>query len=273
MELAAVFSGRSCEVAAFDRLSVDITSGESVLRAIENYHPEVVVNAAAYNKVDLAEEEPDAAMQVNALAVRNLALACHRVGAKLVHFSTDYVFDGSSVEPYRETDTPGPLSAYAVSKFGGELYAQAYLADALILRTCGVFGPHGSHTTGGNFVETMLRLAESGRPLRVVEDFIASPTYAPALAERTAALVEAGASGVFHAGGGEPISWHAWAARIFAAFGVAANLKPTNQQEYPTRARRPQYSVLSNAKMEALRIAPMPSLDQALRDYVAKRKA
>src|SRR5262249_20976728 len=143
--------------------------------------PNVVFNAAAYNQVDIAEREPHAAFLANALGVRNLALACRQSGAKLVHFSTDYVFDGAAGRPYTEDDPNHPLSAYAVSKLAGELYAQAYLEDALIVRTSGVFGPGGLKTARGNFIELMLRLASSpsAQPIRVVEDHVASPTYAP----------------------------------------------------------------------------------------------
>jgi dTDP-4-dehydrorhamnose reductase len=231
----------------------------------------VVLNAAAYNQVDRAESEPALALAVNALAVRTLTLACRAAGAQLVHFSTDYVFDGSAAEPYRETDATGPLGAYAVSKLAGELYARAYQERALVIRTSGVFGPAGRHTNRGNFVELMLRLAADDQPIRVVEDHVASPTYAPALAERTAELVERGAAGLFHIGGGTPISWHGWAAKIFQAAGLTPRLKPTNDREYPTAARRPKFSALSNAKMEALGIAPMPSLEAAIREYLEKR--
>jgi dTDP-4-dehydrorhamnose reductase len=229
------------------------------------------LNSAAYNKVDLAESQPEAAFRVNALAVRNLALACRNARAKLVHYSTDYVFDGAAGQPYQETDTTHPVSAYGVSKLAGELYAQAYLTDALVIRTCGVFGPYGARTPHGNFVETMLRLAKGGNPIKVVEDFVASPTYAPALAARTADLVDAKASGVFHIGGGTPISFYDWAGKIFFAAGLEPPLKPTNEKEFPTPARRPKYSALSNQKMESLGIAPMPTLDEAIADYLSKR--
>ncbi len=272
VELATTFSQRSYEVASFDRASVDISDTAAVEKAIVNYDPEIVINAAAYNKVDLAETEPEAAFKVNALAVRNLALACRNADAKLVHFSTDYVFDGLAGQAYRETDETRPLGAYAVSKLAGELYARAYVDNALVIRTCGVYGPWGLHTPGGNFVETMLRLAATGNPVKVVEDFIASPTYAPALAGRTADLIQAKASGIFHVGGGAPISWYDWAAKIFAAAGLKPQLKPTNEREFRTAARRPKYSALSNSKMESLGIAPMPTLDEAIIDYLAKRK-
>jgi dTDP-4-dehydrorhamnose reductase len=271
VELAKEFAARGHRVTALTRRDLDITDASKVDEAFAAHNPEIVLNAAAYNQVDVAEKEPLAALQVNALAVRNLALACRRGGAKLVHFSTDYVFDGTAGRPYREEDEPHPVGAYAVSKLAGELYARAYLDDALVIRTCGVFGPAGLNTARGNFVELMLRLAAGGKPIRVVEDFVASPTYAPALAERTAQLLDLNAAGIVHLGGGAPISWFDWASKIFAAAGLKPPLEPTNEREFPTAARRPKYSALSNAKAEAIGVAPMPPLEEAIELYVAAR--
>lgn len=271
MELVAAFGGRGWEVAAFERADVDITDQAQVERTIAQMDPAVVVNAAAYNQVDIAEKEPLAAFQVNALAVRNLAMACRQDDARFVHFSTDYVFDGLAGRAYVEDDATHPLGAYAVSKLAGELYARAYLDRALIIRTSGVYGPGGLATPRGNFVELMLRMARQGQPIRVVEDHVASPTFAPALASRTVDLVERGAEGILHAGGGAPISWFEWAVKIFAAAGLNPPLKPTNEREFRTAARRPKYSALSNGKMESLGIAPMPSLDEAIKTYLELR--
>jgi dTDP-4-dehydrorhamnose reductase len=270
-ELRAEFSARGYQVKAFDRSNADITDAARVEQALAEFDPAMVLNAAAYNQVDVAEKEPIAAFQVNALAVRNLAMACRQTDARLVHFSTDYVFDGLASRAYREEDETHPLGAYAVSKLAGELYARAYLDEALIIRTSGVYGPAGMETARGNFVETMLRLAAKGQPIRVVEDHAASPTYAPALAARTADLVERGASGIFHLGGGAPISWFDWAAKIFSAAGLNPPLKPTTEREFRTPARRPKCSALSNAKAEALGIAPMPTFDEAIRMYLEAR--
>src|SRR5437899_4501199 len=153
VELKAEFSARGYEVAGFERAQVDITDAARVEQALAQYDPGLVLNAAAYNQVDVAEREPQAAFLVNALAVRNLSIACRQADARLVHFSTDYVFDGAADRPYREDDATHPLGAYAVSKLAGELYASAYLDRVLIIRTSGVFGPGGLDTARGNFVE------------------------------------------------------------------------------------------------------------------------
>jgi len=271
VELKAEFGARGYKVAAFERTMVDITDQQAVERVLTHCDASLVINAAAYNQVDVAEKEPQAAFLVNGLAVRNLAMACRQADARLVHFSTDYVFDGLAGRAYTEDDPPRPLGAYAVSKLAGEMYARAYLDKPLIIRTSGVYGPGGLDTARGNFVELMLRLASQGQPIRVVEDHVASPTFAPALASRTADLVEKGVHGTIHAGGGTPISWFEWAAKIFDAAGVKPAVKPTNEREFRTAARRPKYSALSNAKMESLGVEPMPRLDDAIRMYLERR--
>jgi dTDP-4-dehydrorhamnose reductase len=271
VELKTEFGKRGYAVTGLERADVDISNATQVEQCLAQCDPAIVLNAAAYNQVDIAEKEPQAAYLVNGLAVRNLAVACRQADAKLVHFSTDYVFDGLAGRAYTEQDTPHPLSAYAVSKLAGEYYASAYLDHALIIRTSGVYGPGGLDTARGNFVELMLRLAANGQPIKVVEDHVASPTFAPALASRTADLVERNAQGLFHIGGGAPISWFDWAVKIFAAAGVQPPLKPTNEREFRTAARRPKFSALSNVKMESLGIDPMPTLDQAIGLYLLAR--
>jgi dTDP-4-dehydrorhamnose reductase len=272
VELCREFERRRWVVKRFDHQSVDITNGHRVEDAVAHADPQLVINAAAYNQVDIAENEPLAAYQANALAVRNIAMACRQTDARLVHYSTDYVFDGTKGGPYVETDAPHPLGAYAVSKLAGELYAEAYLNEPLIIRTSGVFGPGGMFTPRGNFVELMLRLANSSNPIRVVQDHVASPSYAPALASRTADLVERGLGGLFHMGGGEAISWYAYAKLIFELAGLSPSLQPTDEREYRTAARRPKYSALSNMKLEAAGIAPMPPLREAVGDYLKARQ-
>jgi dTDP-4-dehydrorhamnose reductase len=271
VELMRELEGRGYEVFGSDRAQLDITDRERVEQHLAQVDPDVVFNAAAHNQVDVAERDPLAAFQVNALAVRNIALGCRQVNARLVHYSTDYVFDGTAGRPYTEEDTPHPLSAYAVSKLAGELYAQAYLDRPLILRTSGVFGPGGLHTARGNFIELMLRLAAQGKPIRVVEDHFASPTYAPWLAARSVDLYERNARGVFHVGGGEPVSWFEYARVIFQVAGLAPELRPTNEREYRTEAHRPKFSALSNAKIEKMGLPKMPPLEAVVRDYFARR--
>jgi dTDP-4-dehydrorhamnose reductase len=271
-ELARELRQRNYELRAYDRAQVDITESAAVERAIAGFEPEVVFNAAAYNQVDVAEQEPQAAFLVNALAVRNIAAACRQADARLVHFSTDYVFDGAAKRPYEEEDPTHPLGAYAVSKLAGELYARAYLERAVVIRTSGVFGIGALATARGNFVELMLRLAQAEQTIRVVEDHVASPTFAPLLAQRTLDLVEQGGAGVFHIGGGTPISWFDFACTIFELAGISPRLVATNEREYRTPARRPKYSALSNGKIEAMGLPAMPPLRDTLAQYLQLRR-
>lgn len=271
VELVDVFTRRGHTVHSFRRTDADITDPHQLEAKLASLDIDLVLNAAAYNKVDIAESEPQVAYAVNGLAVRNLAVACRQLDARLVHFSTDYVFDGAAGRPYLEEDPVRPISAYGVSKLAGEFYAQAYSDSALVLRTSGVFGPHGVHTAGGNFIESMLRLSAKGGPLRIVNDHIASPTYAPELARVTAELVERKEAGVFHAGGGQAISWFDYAAKIFKKAGLNPELKPTNEREYRTAARRPKFSALENGRLNRTSILPMPSLDEQIERYFAAR--
>ena len=271
VELVQLLKARGYTVHPFNRASVDITNYSLLEQTLGPLDPHAVINAAAYNQVDVAEQEPQAAYAANGLGVRNLAVACRQLDSLLVHFSTDYVFDGQLGRPYVEDDRTHPLGAYAVSKLAGELYAQAYLENPLIIRTSGVFGPGGLRTARGNFVELMLRLAQTGQPIRVVEDHVASPTYAPALAKVTIDLMESPHRGVLHAGGGEAISWFDFAKKIFQAAGLTPELRPTNEREYRTAARRPKYSALANARLAESGVAPMPPLDEALAAYMTER--
>src|SRR3984885_14952773 len=271
IEVVRVLQERGYSVTGFERTQVDIGDSAQVECPFAREDPAIVINAAAYNQVDIAEKEPVPAMIANGLAVRNLAMCCRQHDARFVHFSTDYVFDGTAGRAYTEEDPPHPLGAYAVSKLAGELYAQAYLDGPLIIRSSGVFGPGGLKTARGNFIELMLRLAANGQPIRVVDDHVASPTYAPLLAARSADLVDRGLTGVFHVGGGQPISWFDYASLIFRIAGVHPEVKPTSEREFRSAARRPRYSALSNAKMERCGIEPFPPLETAVRLYMDAR--
>ena len=274
VELVREFSARGSQVHSYTRRQIDLTDNAQIQRAIEQSHPDVVLNAAAYNMVDLAEQDPQGAYTVNALAVRAMAVACRQFDAKLVHFSTDYVFDGQKRSPYAESDATHPLGAYGVSKLAGEFYAQAYL-DALVIRTAVVFGPGGRATPRGNFLETMLKKAEeqktTGKPLLVVQDQTASPTAAPWLAARTADLVDLGQTGVFHGAGEQAVSFYDYARLIFRVAKLDVDLQPADERQFRTPARRPKYSVLRNERMRGLGLAPMPELEEMVASYLRGR--
>ena len=264
---------RGHNILALRREKLDIADAAAVLEIIERYQPHWAINAAAYNKVDLAETEPEAAMRINAVAVQGIAAACAETGATLLHYSTDHVFRGDKKTPYTEQDRPQPPSAYAISKLAGELFAQAYCEKQYVVRVAGVFGPAGRYTNHGNFPELILRKADEGTAIRIVKDFVATPTYGPALAARSIDLLEKKIPyGLYHLGGGEEISWHDYALKIAEAAGKEADISAVTHREYPTAAKRPRYAALSNAKIEAQGILPMPALADCLAEYMDLRK-
>ncbi len=248
--------GERCAWAG-DHEDLDVRQADAVTARVRAVQPDVVFNATAYNAVDAAECDPAAAMAVNAVAVRHLAVACLEVGALLVHVSTDYVFDGQGRRPYVEDDPTRPLSVYGVSKRAGELMAIATGGEHMIVRTSGVIGLGGSRDKGGSFVERVLARARRGEALRIVDDQVFSPTYAPDLAAALLALVERGARGVLHVTNQGECSWHALATHALAVAGVTAKVAAIRTSELPQAARRPAYSVLSNARATGLGLAPL----------------
>lgn len=264
---------RGITATGLKRVDADVTNPQQVAEVIQAHRPDLVLNATAYNLVDKAEQEPEAALQTNTLAVRNLAMACQQISARFVHISTDYVFGGEADTPYEEQDPTHPLSAYAISKLAGEHAALAYAPDSLVVRTCGVFGVAGAQSSRGNFIETMLRLARRGDPVRVIADSVATPTSASELARCTLDLEERQLSGIFHCGGGQPISWFDYAKLIFAAAGEQPVLEPVPGSEHKTAAKRPKYSALSNNKMHNAGVQQVMSLQECVSLYLRHRSA
>ena len=273
IDLARECRKRGHSVLALRRSQLDIADAARVQRRITRHRPDYVINAAAYNKVDQAESEPETAMRINGAAVRAVASACEQAGATMLHYSTDYVFSGSKKSPYTEDDLPAPQSVYGVSKLVGEMFVRSCCASHYVLRVGGVYGPPGRYTSHGNFPEWILRKCKEGAPLKIVEDHFATPTFGPALAARSLDILERRIPfGVYHLAGGEAVSWYDFARKILSAARCPVQLDPTNRHEYKTRAPRPLYAVLSNARIEAAGIAPMPGLDQCLREYLDLRE-
>ena len=238
--------GGMCETADFDAV-------DSLAPLVERIAPDVVVNAAAWTAVDLAEHEREAAFHANAEAPRVLADACARRGARLLHYSTDYVFDGRGTRPYRENDPTSPLGVYGASKLVGEEAIRASGADHAILRTAWVYAPRGK-----NFLLTMLRLGAERDRLRVVADQVGTPTSAAMIADATARVIahSSRASGTWHLTASGQTSWHGFAEAIFAG-AVERGLLPRapvvdaiSTAEYPTPAARPAYSVLDTTRLQ-----------------------
>jgi dTDP-4-dehydrorhamnose reductase len=241
------------EIIAYDRSGLDLAVADSIVAAVRSARPEVVINAAAYTAVDQAEREPEAAHAANARGVAVLAEEAKHAGALLVHYSTDYVFDGTRDRPYVEEDAPNPLNVYGRSKLAGEQAVRQIDCAHLILRTSWVYAERGR-----NFFLAMRRLVTEKDEVRVVSDQIGAPTFAGDLATATArllgdhgALVLAERRGVYHMTASGSTSWHGFATEIARLEGVdpAVRIVPISSDAYPTAARRPKNSRLSNEKL------------------------
>lgn len=218
---------------------LDITDAPAVHRTLVAERPRVVINAAGYTDVDCAESDPEAAARVNHAGVRNLAHACEAVGATLVHFSTDFVFDGSVESPRRPDDAPQPINAYGVTKLAGERAVAAGGCDHLLIRTSWLFAPHGR-----NFVRTVLDLVRRRPRLNIVDDQRGSPTYARDLAEMTLDLLDCGARGTLHAANAGAATWYELARATCELAGIDCDIRSCSTSDFPQSARRPRYTVL-----------------------------
>ncbi len=254
----------------WDVEEIDITNNEMVDEKISSLEPELIINSAAYTNVDGCETNEDIALKVNGLALGYLANVALKIGATLVHYSTDYVFDGEKSAGYLEDDTPNPVNAYGRTKLVGEkeilsvanASEQEQKLQYYIIRTAWLYGLHGK-----NFVETMISLAEKGGQIKVVDDQIGSPTYVADLAKATLDLSKSNNPyGIYHRTGSGEISWYGFAKEIFKVLGKDANLSPCKTQEYPTPAKRPKYSVLKSTKLPEMR-----NWSSALEDYLKER--
>jgi len=252
---------------------LDICVDEQVSRTLAEHKPEVVINTAAYHRVEECEKNSALAFEVNATAAMKLAQACNESGAILVHFSTDYVFGGyPSSTPFVETDRPAPQSVYATSKLAGEYLIAANTDRYFILRVCGLYGTAGSLGKGTNFVETMLKKAAAGDAIRVVDDQILTPTYTVDLARAIRTLVPTERFGLYHLSSEGQCSWYELTRHIFKSAGVEANLQPCKTSDFYSPVKRPAYSVLSKAKYRSLGLS-IPTWQDALPRYLQERAA
>jgi dTDP-4-dehydrorhamnose reductase len=261
------------QVVPLTRAEIDLDRPDTIQTHLMALRPDVVVNCAAYNLVDRAETEPEAAFRSNTWGVRELAKVCRDLDCRLVHLSTDYVFglDADRRLPLTEDDAPGPVSVYGLSKLAGEYLVRSTCPRHLVVRTCGLYGVWGSGGKGGNFVETVLRVAGQGKPLRVVNDQRCTPTYTADLAEAVATLIERGVVGLYHVTSSGDCTWYELASKIFQLSGLIANLTPITSAEFGAAAHRPVYSVLANAKLELAGVAPLRSWKDALSAYLSER--
>lgn len=250
------------------RAELSVTDQEGLERACREHRPDVVFNCAAYNAVDRAESEPALARQVNAAGAANAASACWRQGARLIHFSTNFVFDGSLERPYVETDRPQPLGVYGRSKLEGEQAVLDVLPEALVIRTAAVFGESGSAVKGGSFPQRIVERAMRNERIRVVSDQRVNPTYARDLAEAAIVFAARDMSGVVHVVSEGCCAWDEFARATLARCGIDAEVESVTSAELPAIASRPLNGCLGSERVAALR-----SWRDALAEWAVKRTA
>jgi len=252
----------------------DVRDEAQVRAAIREHTLDVIINCAAQTNVDQCEEEPAEAFSVNAVGARHVAEYARDAGAAVVYISTDYVFGaaGDRVLAYNEDDPPGPISVYGASKLAGEHLTLAGNPRALVVRTCGLYGHAGARGKGGNFVNTMLRLAHEGKQIRVVNDQRLSPTSTAECAVKIIELIERAAVGIYHVAAADHCTWHEFAAAIFAEAGLAIEVQAITSAEYPQRARRPAMSALRSSRLDGIGVAPCRPWRAMLRDYLHTRE-
>ena len=272
-EIVAETASGGDEVVAFTHAEIDIASPESIRNAVCPAAPSVIVNTAAMHHVENCEKDPRRAYEVNALGARNLAVVARELDAKLIHISTDYVFDGSKAQPYVEDDTALPLNVYGNTKLAGEAFIRAVGNKYFILRTSALYGKNPCRAKAGrNFVELMLKFAKERDEVRVVNDETVSPTSTAELAKQIVLLCRTDCYGLYHATSEGSCSWYEFAKAIFEIMDVSVNLKIAAVNEFPMKVPRPKYSVLENAKLKAEGLNSFEAWQEGLRAYLSRHE-
>lgn len=241
---------------------LDITKIDDVMKFVRDRKPYAIINCAAYTAVEACEKEEDLAFRINAVGARNLSIAANETGAKLMHISTDYVFDGEGTRPYRETDPTGPQGAYGRTKLAGEEFVKEFSDRHFILRTAWLYGE------GKNFVRTMLRLSETNDKVRVVRDQVGSPTSAAELAKAVAYLLPTENYGLFHATCEGDCSWAQFTEEIFRLAGKKTIVEAITSEEYGAAVKRPSYSILDNYMFRMTSDFQFADWHDAIREYL-----
>jgi dTDP-4-dehydrorhamnose reductase len=272
-DIEQVFLSKGIEVHGLIGLKeIDICDYDDSFEKIASSRPDMVINTAAFHNVDLCEDELEMAFKVNVGGVKNIAGICRKMDIPLIHFSTDYVFDGSKSSPYLEDDCPRPLSIYAISKHGGERVVQYMLDKYYLVRLSGLYGHAGCTGKGNmNFIETMLKLAESKKEIRVVNDQVLTPTSTIDVAEKLSELIMTGKYGLYHMTNTGSCSWFEFANEIFRSMDKNIGLVPVSSEEFDARAIRPKYSVLNNANLKDIGISDLRHWKIALKNYLVNR--
>jgi len=247
----------------------DYRMSDNVLKEIK---PDLVINTAAFHDVDKCEDEALSAFKVNVMGVKNLAVICREINIPLMHFSTDYVFDGKKKEPYIESDCARPISMYGISKLAGEQLIQYMLVKYYIARLSGLYGLADCvGKKGGNFVELIIKLAKTNKQIKVVDDQVFTPTSTSDAAEKLFELIQTENYGIYHMTNTGSCSWYEFTCEIFKLMKLTARVLPITTEEFGARAERPRYSVLDNANLKKIGLADMRNWKEALKDYIESR--
>jgi dTDP-4-dehydrorhamnose reductase len=260
-------------IVPLNHAAVDITDIADAKAIIDSHAPDAVINTAAFHQVDKCEEEVEKTFAVNAAAIKNLAVICKERDIPFVQISTDYVFgiDQERRQPYIETDKPGPVNVYGVSKIAGEMCIQYIAQKYFIVRVAGLFGTAGSSGKGGNFIETMLKIAREKGEVKVKNDEFTSPTYTVDVANNLKALIKNDAYGVYHMTSQGECSWFEFASKIFELTGTKVDCQPVPADNFPTPAKRPRYTVLENAHLKEIGLDQMSRWEDALKKYLVEK--
>lgn len=251
---------------------IEVKDVSSCLKALEKHRPDIVVNCAAYVRVDDAEDFPDEAFAVNSIGARNVAIACEKINAVNAYISTDYVFDGNKKKPYIETDHSNPVNVYGLSKYAGEIFTKNYSSKYYIFRLASLYGAKGARGKGGNFVETMIQKASNNEEIKVVDDMTMSPTYTRDAAKMINKIIENRIqSGLYHIANNGSCSWFDFAKNIFGFLNLKPNFKPIKSKELTYKARRPVFSALESEKLVSQSLR-MPEWKDALKRYLIEKK-
>lgn len=263
------FEEEGFAVRGLDHDELDIADEGEVRRVIGELRPDVIVNTAAMHNVEACEGDPARAFEVNGIGARNLAIAAEEGGGRLVHISTDYVFDGAKSGAYTEADTPRPLNVYGNTKLSGEFFVLAESSKGVVVRTSALYGQSPCRAKGGlNFVRLMLKLARERGEVKVVQDEYVSPTNTLHLARQLVEVARSLEVGVFHATSTGECSWFDFADAIFTLTGTSTRLLPASSTDFPAKVRRPPYSVLENARLQSAGIDRMPHWRDSLSAFL-----
>ena len=269
-DVCIAFSSSGHQVVPLNHDTVDIADYESINGPRKKAKADVIVNTAAMHNVDSCEGSPLKAFEVNALGARNLALIANELDSTLFYLSTDYVFDGSKMKPYVETDYPIPLNVYGNSKLAGELFIRTITKKYFIVRVSGLYGANPCRAKGGNnFVKLMLKLCKERDEIRVVDDEVLTPTFTGDVARQIVAMTDMETYGLYHATAQGACSWYRFAAKIFELSGTQIKLSVAGPNEFPMKVPRPKYSVLENAALKAHGMDLMPDWQVGLKRYMA----